>query len=190
MDAVLEANGLADAALRLTISRGPSARGLGHDPAARPTVAIWAVPYAPPGPARVMIATVTRRNAASPISRVKTTSCLDSILARIEAVKAGMDDAILLNGEGWIAEATAANIFGVIDGVLVTPPVSDGALPGVMRAAIMAHMALGECSLSVDDLSRASELFLTSSLCIRPIVEFDGRTLASGPVAKRLAAEL
>jgi branched-chain amino acid aminotransferase len=192
MRAVLEANALTtDAALRLTVSRGVSARGLVPDPTAKPTVVITAAPYAGPAePARVMVATVTRRNAASPTSRVKTTCCLDSILARMEAAKHGMDDAILLNGDGWVAEATAANIFAVIDGVLVTPPISDGALPGIMRLTIMGHTPLGECSLSIDDLSRASEIFLTSSLGIRPIVEFDDRILPVGPVATRLAAEL
>jgi branched-chain amino acid aminotransferase len=191
MRAVLEGNGLQDAALRLTVSRGVSARGLVPDPAAPPTVFISAAPYAPPAePAEVMVATVTRRNAASPLSRVKTTCCLDSILARMEAARLGMDDAVLLNGDGWIAEATAANIFAVIDGVLVTPPVSDGALPGVMRAAIMAHTPLGECSLSVEDLRRASEIFLTSSLGIRPVVTFDEKAFPVGPVATRLAAEL
>ena len=191
MRAVLAANYLENAALRLTVSRGVSARGLAPDPTSRPTVAISAVAFAgPPPPAQVMIATVTRRNAASPISRIKTISCLDSILARMEATKYGMDDALLLNGDGWVAEASAANLFAVIDSVLVTPPVSDGALPGVMRAAIMAHTPLGECSLSADDLSRASELFLTSSLGIRPIVAFDGRSFPVGPVATRLASEL
>jgi branched-chain amino acid aminotransferase len=191
MRGLLAANQLDAAALRLTVSRGVSARGLAPDPTARPTVVISAAPHAGNAePAQVMIATVTRRNAASPISRVKTICCLDSILARMEATKYGMDDAVLLNGDGWITEATAANIFAVIDGVLVTPPVSDGALPGVMRAAIMAHTPLGECSLSADDLSRASEIFLTSSLGIRPVVTFDGRTLPAGPMAARLASEL
>jgi branched-chain amino acid aminotransferase len=191
MRAVLDANSLKEAVLRLTVSRGVSARGLVPDPAAPPTAVISAAPYAAPAqPAKLMVATVTRRNAASPLSRVKTTCCLDSILARMEAAKFGMDDAILLNGDGWVAEATAANIFAVIDGILATPPLSDGALPGVMRAAIMAHLPLGECSLSVEDLSRASEIFLTSSLGIRPVVTFDEQTFPVGPVATRLAAEL
>jgi branched-chain amino acid aminotransferase len=190
MLAVLRANALSDAALRLTVSRGVAQRGMAPDPTARPTVVISAVAYAPQPPARVMVSTVTRRNAASPISRVKTTSCLDSILARMEAVQHGVDDAILLNGEGWVAEATAANIFAVIDGVLVTPPIRDGALPGVMRAAVMSHMPLGECSLSVDDLARAGEIFLTSSLGIRPVVVFEHLPLPIGPVTTRLMEEL
>ena len=190
MLAVLRANSLTDAALRLTVSRGVAQRGMAPDPTARPTVVISAVAYAPQPPARVMVSTVTRRNAASPISRVKTTSCLDSILARMEAVRHDMDDAILLNGEGWVAEASAANIFAVIDGVLLTPPIRDGALPGIMRATVMSHMPLGECSLSVDDLARAGEIFLTSSLGIRPVVAFEHLQLPVGPIATRLMEEL
>jgi branched-chain amino acid aminotransferase len=190
MLAVLKADQLENAAVRLTVSRGAAARGLAPDLNARPTVVISAAPHVQLGPARVMVATVTRRNAQSPISRIKTTNCLDSILARMEAARNDMDDAILLNAEGWVAEATAANIFAVIDRVLVTPPVSDGALPGVMRSAIMAHMPLGECSLSADDLSRADEIFLTSSLGIRPVIAFEDRILFEGPVASRLKAEL
>lgn len=190
MRAVLDANQLSDAVLRLTVSRGVSARGLAPDPTAPPSVVITSAGYAAPQPAEVMIATVTRRNAQSPISRVKTTSCLDSILARMEATRYGMHDAILLNGDGWVAEATAANIFATIDGVLITPPVTDGALSGVMRASILAHMPVGECSLSVDDLVRAEEIFLTSSLGIRPVVALDGKARPIGPVAQRLMAEL
>jgi branched-chain amino acid aminotransferase len=190
MRSVLKTNQLDNAALRLTVSRGISARGLAPDVTARPTVIISTAPHVAPQPARVMIATVTRRNAMSPTARVKTTACLDSILARMEATRNGFDDAILLNGEGWVAEATAANLFAVIDRVLVTPPVSDGALPGVMRAAIMAHMPLGECSLSADDLIRADEIFLSSSLGIRPVVAFEDRALPVGPVAARLIEEL
>jgi len=190
MRAVLKANELADAALRLTVSRGIAQRGMAPDPTSRPTVTISAAPYAAPQPARVMVATSTRRNAHSPTARVKTTSCLDSILARQEAARRGMDDAILLNGDGWVAEATAANVFAIIDGVLVTPPVRDGALPGVMRAAVMSHMPLGECSLSVDDLARAKEIFLTSSLGIRPVVAFETIELPVGPVTTQLMSDL
>jgi branched-chain amino acid aminotransferase len=190
MLAVLQANQLSDAALRLTVSRGVAAYGLLPDPTSRPTVVISAAPYVVPTPARVMVATATRRNAASPASRIKTISCLDSILARQEAARHGADDAILMNCEGWVAEATAANIFAVIDGVLVTPPIRDGALPGVMRAAVMSHMPLGECSLSVDDLARAGEIFLTSSLGIQPVTLFEHIELPVGQVATRLMADL
>src|SRR5258708_37986919 len=111
-------------------------------------------------------------------------------MAGREATRNGGGDAILVNGEGWVAEATAANIFAVIDGVLLTPPIRDGALPGVMRAAVMSHLPLGECSLSVDDLARAGEIFLTSSLGIRPVTVFEHLPLPVGPEAPRLLIDL
>jgi branched-chain amino acid aminotransferase len=186
MCAVLAVNRLADGVVRLTVSRGVGARGLSPDPAAKPTVVITAAPYHAPAPARVTIATVTRRNALSPLSRIKTTSCADSILARIEATRLGFDDAILLNGAGLVAEATAANLFVVIDGTLVTPPVGDGALPGVMRGAVIDRMPVEERSLVPGDFGRASEIFLTSSLGIRPIVALADRTLAIGETSSQL----
>jgi branched-chain amino acid aminotransferase len=191
MLSVLKANDLTgDASLRLTVTRGAASRGLAVDPTARPTVLISAAAFTPPAAARVMVATVTRRNALSPTARVKTTNCLDSILARQEAVRNRLDDAVLLNGEGWVAEASAANIFAVIDGVVLTPPVRDGALPGVMRGAVMSHLPIGECSLSVDDLARAGEIFLTSSLGVRPVIAFEGIDLPVGSIASRLILEL
>jgi len=133
-----------------------------------------------------VIADSTRRNEHSPLSRIKSTSCLDSIIARVEADRRGADDAILLNTAGRIAEATAANVFAVIDGVTATPPVADGALPGIMREAVMASTSVEERSLSPTDLDVASEIFLTSSLGIRPVIAFGDRTLPIGPVTTAL----
>jgi branched-chain amino acid aminotransferase len=190
MRAVLAGNGLADGVVRLTVSRGIGARGLPPDPTAKPTVVITAAPYHTPTSSRVMIATITQRNALSPLSRIKVTSCADSILARIEATLLGFDDAILLNNMGFVAEATAANLFAVIDSTLVTPPVADGALPGVMRGAVIDRTAVEERSLTPGDLARASELFLTTSLGIRSVIGLGERTMAVGPIATVLIADL
>ncbi len=189
MRLVLAANALTEAALRLTVTRGIAARGMAPDPTAKLSVVIAAAFYVAPTPARAVIATVTRRNEHSPISRVKTTSCLDSVLARIEAARRGADDAILLNTAGRVAEATAANLFAMIDGALVTPPVADGALPGVMRGWISETLPVVERPLLPEDLERAEEIFLTSALGIRPVIALDRRAMAAGPVAARLAKE-
>jgi branched-chain amino acid aminotransferase len=186
MEAVLRENGLTDAALRLTVSRGVAARGMGPDPHARPTMVIAATPFAALPPARVIVARSTRRNEHSPLSRIKTTSCLDSIVARIEAARSGADDAVLLNSRGRVAEASAANLFAVIGGRLVTPPIADGALPGVMRGAILEATEAEERSLTVADLNTADELLLTSSLGVRSVLSLDGRPLACGPAIARM----
>lgn len=164
------ANGHGDAAIRITYTRGPGARGLPPPPTLRPTLLITTAPL--PGetpPLRVIVARGTRRNERSPLSRCKTLNCLDSLLARLEAADAGADDAILLNTEGRVSEATSANVFAVIDGQLVTPPVEDGALPGVRRAAFLDDAVVRP--LTEADLRRASRIFLTTCLAVREVAE-------------------
>jgi branched-chain amino acid aminotransferase len=171
---LLAANDLADAAVRLTLTRGPGPRGLPLPPDPRPTLLIAASPLAPsPKPARVLIARSTRRNEHSPLARCKTINALDSLLARLEAGDAGADDAVLLNTAGNVAEGTSSNLFVVLDGVAVTPPVADGALPGVRRAKLLAEGAK-ERTLTVADLKRAARAFLTTSLSVREVAGFVG----------------
>jgi branched-chain amino acid aminotransferase len=137
----------------------------------------------------VIIATVTRRNEGSPLSRIKSLNYLDNILARIEAEQAGVDDALLRNNRDMIVESTVSNLFAVIDDLLVTPPIADGALPGVIRERVCSLNAVEERSLTVDALSEASEVFLTNSLAVRPVVAINGRAVGDGllgPVTRRL----
>ncbi|HLG86188.1 MAG TPA: aminotransferase class IV [Alphaproteobacteria bacterium] len=178
--AVLTANALEEAAVRITVSRGPAARGIAPEPDPRPTIVIGVSPYLAPAPVSLITATVTRRNEHSPLSRVKSTNCLDAILARIEASDRGAGEALLLNTAGRVAEATIANLFAVVDGALLTPPIADGALPGIMRGAVIEGMGAREQSLTPSDLAGAEELFLTSSLGIRPVTILDGRPLRRG----------
>lgn len=179
---VLDVNDLDAGVLRLTLTRGPAPRGLLPPADPRPTLLIGAGPLPPPAPpARALIAT-TRRNDLSPLSRFKTLGYLDNIIARQEAEAAGANEALLLNSRGSLAEATIANLFAVIDGRLVTPPVADGALPGVMRAEVMAKAQAQEATIWPADLLRASEAFLTSSMGIRPLLAVNGRKLGAGEV--------
>ncbi len=161
-------NGLGDAAVRLTLTAGPGPRGLPRPDPARPTVLMTAGPLPPPlPPARLIVARGTCRNERSPLSRIKSTNYLDSILARREAEAAGADDAVMLNTAGRVAEATAANIFLQLDCGWVTPPVEEGALPGVMRAAMIEAWAAAERPVTVDDLGRADAIMLTTALGLR-----------------------
>ncbi|WP_142849076.1 aminotransferase class IV [Telmatospirillum sp. J64-1] len=190
----LEVNGLTEGVLRLTLSRGPAARGLLPPAHPHPTLLITAGPLPPPAaPARAAIAQDVRRNEHSPLSRFKTLSYLDNVLARMEAERRGADEALLLNTAGRLAESTIANLFLVIDGDVVTPPVSEGALPGVMRADVMDRLGAATARLTLHDLAAASEAFLTNSLGIRPLIEVDGRPVGTGqmgPVTRRLMEDL
>ena len=179
---VIEANAIDEGVLRLTLTRGPAPRGLLPPVPAQPTLLITGASQdlTPQEPVTAVIATTTRRNEHSPLSGIKSTGTLDGILAAREAAKRGADDALLLNGAGNLAEATAANLFLVIDGNAVTPPVDDGAMPGVMRADVIRGLNAAERTLGPADLSSASEAFLTNSLGIRPLIAVDGEPIGDG----------
>jgi branched-chain amino acid aminotransferase len=153
-----------EAALRLTLTRGPARRGVLPPPSPAATCLITASPLPPVlPPARVVIAQVTRRNEQSPLSRLKTLNYLDNILARQEAERRGADDALLLNTQGRLAEASAANLFVRMRGDLFTPPVSEGALPGIARALLLEAGAV-ERPIGTADLRGADGAFLTNAL--------------------------
>jgi branched-chain amino acid aminotransferase len=187
---IVRANDIEEGVLRLTVTRGPAPRGL--MPPERPTPTLLIVGRAQRlgdrPPARAVVATGTRRNEHSPLSRIKTTNCLDAILALKEAAAKGADEALLLNTKGNLAEAAAANLFLVIGGRAVTPPIADGALAGIMRADLLRHIDAAERTLKPADIGQASEAFLTSSLGVRPLVAVDGIAVGDGrpgPVCKK-----
>ena len=187
---VIEANGIDEGVLKLILTRGPAPRGLLPPVPVQPTLLIagGSQELAPPEPARAVIATVTRRNEHSPLSRIKTLNALDNVLAAQEAARRNADEALLLNGAGNLTEAAAANLFLVADGRVITPPVHDGVLPGVMRADVIKALGVAERTLKPADLAEASEAFLTNSLGIRPLVSVDGVPVGSGqpgPVSEK-----
>jgi branched-chain amino acid aminotransferase len=159
------------AVLRVTVTRGAGPRGLAPPDEPRPTIlmTLSPMPAARKTPLSLHIATGTRRNEHSPLSRVKALPYLDNVLALSEARGQGADDALMVNTRGTIACASAANVFVIRDGRLETPPVGDGALPGTMRALVLslakqAGLAPVENSLQVKDLDEADHVFLTNSI--------------------------
>jgi branched-chain amino acid aminotransferase len=181
---LLRANCLPDAAVRLTLTRGPGPRGLLPAAQTTPTLLVAAAPLPPtPKPARAIVATVTRRNELSPLARIKALGYLDQLLALREAQERGAEEALLLNTAGRLACATTANLFLVKDHALLTPPVSEGALPGVTRGLLLELApSLGvpsrEVPLEPSALLGADEIFLTSSLrLVTPLASIEGREL-------------
>ncbi|WP_247891175.1 aminotransferase class IV [Azospirillum aestuarii] len=182
-EALIAAEGRAEGVLRVTLTRGTGARGVLPPADAVPTLLMTLAPAPPPaGPVEAVIAQTTRRNEHSPLSRVKSLNYLDSILARQEAATRGAGEALLLNGAGRLAESSVANLFIVRDGRLQTPPVVEGALPGIRRALILERGNAGEAPLSVADLLGAGEAFLTNSLGVRPLLRVDGQAIGAGRV--------
>ena len=173
----------ANGALRLTVTRGPGARGLAGNGSGRPTVMARFMPMElpfPMPPVRLGISTI-RRNPTSPSACHKTLSYTDNIMALREMVAAGYDDALLLSPEGRVACASAANVFALFGNLLVTPPLSEGVLPGVVRgwllaAAREAGLETAQESLTPERLAEADSLFLTNSLRVfQPVSDFAGQ---------------
>ncbi len=179
---VVEANHMVEGSLRLTLTRGPAPRGLVPAGPAAPSLLITGSPgdSTAPDPVTAVIATRTRRNEHSPLARIKSLNFLDGVVAAREAAEKGADDALLLNTRGTLAEATAANLFLVVDGRAVTPPVDDGALPGIMRADVIRDLGAAENTLGPADLAQASEAFLTNALGIRALIAVDGAPVGGG----------
>jgi branched-chain amino acid aminotransferase len=179
--AAIAANNVSECVVRVMITRGPGVRGLATPPRPKPTLVISVAPLPPPAePAKVIIAKTTRRNEHSPLARIKHTNYLDNILARREAEAVGADDALLLNIAGNVAESTVANIFVLVDGFMLTPPVADGALPGIMRGEAIKLTKAEERTITVEMLTRSAEVFLTNALGVRPVTHIDGKPVGDG----------
>jgi branched-chain amino acid aminotransferase len=198
---LLEAEGLAgpdgDASIRITVSRGAiTARGLlplGHVP---PTMAIQAWPVPPPPADHLerglhLVASSVRRDPENPLASLKTTSRADYVYARLEARRAGADDALFLTIDGHLSEATSANIFLVRGGdagvgELATPALACAILPGTTRTWLLGWagrvgLAPIEGWLTSADLADADEAFVCSSVAgVLPVTRFDGRPIGSG----------
>jgi branched-chain amino acid aminotransferase len=141
--------------------------------------------------ARLMVSSWTRIDPKSLPMRAKATAnYANSALARVEAIKAGFDEAVMLNSAGMVVEASAENIFTVKDGALATPPTTSGALAGVTRDSVMAIATENGIKCKVRDISRdelyiADEVFLTGTAAeVKPVGEIDNRTIGDGKAGK------
>jgi branched-chain amino acid aminotransferase len=140
---------------------------------------------------RVMISSWIRIDSrAMPMRAKATANYANSALARVEAIKAGFDEAIMLNSVGAVVEASAENIFIIKDNILVTPPISSGALEGITRSSILAiakenGIEYEVRNISRDELYTANEVFLTGTAAeVKPVVEIDNRTIGDGQTGK------
>jgi branched-chain amino acid aminotransferase len=176
---MLAANHLtAPAVLRLTLTRGPAPRGLTPPANPHPTLLITAATLTvAPETIAAIICRSTRRNEFSPLARIKTLNALDNVLARNEAIDRGAADAILLNTQNTVAEASAANLFLLKGGTWLTPPLPDGALPGVFRSLVLARQAAFEARIAEADLFTAQSLCLGNALGVQAVASLDGQPI-------------
>jgi branched-chain amino acid aminotransferase len=168
-----------EGAMRITLSRGTgNGRGYAPPPAPAPTLLITTTSYRPPSAPLQAVTASFMVNRLSPLTQHKTLSALEKVIARSEAVSAGADEALLLNGEGRVVEASAANIFIYSRGSWFTPPLSEGCLPGVMRAQVIHLTGAQERPLTMEALFNADGVYLTNALmgCLS-LASIDGRAL-------------
>ena len=198
------ANKIRDGYIRLVVTRGVGTLGLNPRSCKRPSVIIIADKiqlYPPEFYQRGLdIVTVpTTRNLHNSLNpAIKSLNYLNNILAKIEANNAGVEEAVMLNAEGFVAECTGDNLFIVKNGALFTPPLSAGALYGITRQTVIelaeaAGLKVSEPNLTRYDLFNADECFLTGTGAeIVPVVKIDGRVIGTGkpgPVTRQLEEE-
>jgi branched-chain amino acid aminotransferase len=204
-EAVLESlrrNQLRDAYFRLVVSRGPG--DLGLDPRRcdqGPTVLIIVdkITLYPPEVYQrglEVMTVVTRRLSHTTLNpAIKSLNYLNNIIAKMEVIRAGHVEGIMLNEFGYVAEATGDNVFIYDDGALLTPPVHVGILEGITRETVIGlgrelGLPVKEELFTQFELYNAEECFLTGTAAeIVPVVKVDGRIIGDGepgPVTKRL----
>lgn len=194
-------NGLKEGYIRLLVTRGGNQLGLDPFRCENPqvvviadTISLYPEKFYTEGLDLVTASTI-RNHPAALSPRIKSLNYLNNIMAKIEAIRAGCVEAVMLNHKGEVAECTGDNIFIVRRGRLLTPPIHAGILEGITRNTVM-DLARGEGievaeeTLTRHDLFVADECFLTGSAAeVIPAVKLDGRLIADGkvgPMTKRL----
>lgn len=185
-------NKLEDAYIRIVVSRGYGDLGLDPRKCPRATTVIIAssislFPEELYEKGLSVITVATRRNVPDALDpQIKSLNYLNNILVKIEANRAGVLEAIMLNGQGYVAEGTGDNVFIVKNGKILTPPSYVGALCGITRQVIIdlaaaAGMELEERPFTRHELYVADECFLTGTAAeVIPVIEVDGRQIGSG----------
>lgn len=202
----LEANGMRDGAhIRLTLTRGPKmSSGMSPDMnrvgCCLIVLAEWKGAVYSEGGIRLITASGRRNSPQTLDSKIHHNNLINNILAKIEANVAGVDDAVMLDLQGFLSETNATNIFIVRRGELLTPR-ADSCLPGITRAVVLTlaqddGIRTTERNLSLSELYCADEAFTTGTAGgLVPVVEVDGRTIGPyrldseagpGPVTRRL----
>ncbi len=197
----VEANKKQEGYIRLVVTRGAGTLGLDPNKCGEPQI-IVIVDDISLYPAKlydegmeIITSSIIRSHPNTISPRVKSLNYLNNILAKVEAHRAGVQEAIMLNHLGEVAECTGDNIFLVKHGLLRTPPINAGILEGVTRNTIIelaqaAGITVQEIALTRHDVYTADELFLTGTGAeVIPVVKVDGRVIGSGkpgPVTRQL----
>ncbi|WP_227764484.1 branched-chain-amino-acid transaminase [Zhaonella formicivorans] len=192
----LRRNNLQDGYIRLVVSRGKGDLGLDPRKCSKSFVfciaaGIQLYPKELYEKGLSIVTVATRRNIPEAMNpRVKSLNYLNNIMAKIEATLAGVPEALMLNNEGYVAEATGDNVFLVKNGVLITPPPFVGLLEGITRNTVMElarakGIKVEERVFTRHDVYIADECFLTGTAAeVIPVVSVDGRQIGDGTPGK------
>ncbi len=199
----LEANGIENGYIRLIVTRGAGTLGLDPNKTSDPQVIIItdSIELYPRENYEHGLEIITvgsiRNHPAALDPRIKSLNYLNNIMAKIEGLQAGCEEALMLNYKGELAECTGDNIFLVRDGALATPPVDAGILEGITRDAVIElaeaqGIKVQQTALMRHDLFVADECFLTGTAAeVVPVIKVDGRPIGDGkpgPITRDLMA--
>ncbi|MGA3284404.1 MAG: aminotransferase class IV [Verrucomicrobiota bacterium] len=193
---LIEQNQMPDAVLRVVLTRGPGKRGYTPGAGGKPTLAM-SLHAAPPldveNPVRWRLVTSSIRiPAGDPMASFKTMSKLVHVMARMEAVEKGADEALMVNTNGEVAEAASGNLFWVSRGRVCTVPTGCGVLPGITRAVVLEicqtlGLPTDQRVIKPAALRNSEGIFITqSAFGVVPVVAFDGEPVASSPLVDQI----
>jgi len=191
-------NGYRDAHIRVIVTRGYGKMGVDPRNCEKPSIIIITEPRKPSlkrEGIEAIIASIRRVPNWAVDPKIKSLNYLNNVLARMEAIEAGVDEAIMLNQHGYVSEASSENIFMVKDEKVITPPLEAGILRGITRQTVIdIARELGyeveEKNITPHDLYNADEVFLTGTAAeIVPVLKIDGREIGGGkpgPITERI----
>jgi branched-chain amino acid aminotransferase len=169
--------------VRVTLTAGIGAIGSGRLAGSKPSLFALVTSHGLE-PAETAVITVPfSRNENGALAGLKTTSYAANALALARAKAAGASEALFPNTRGLLTEGTGSNVFLVLDGTLVTPPLADGALGGVTRDLLLEWTDASEASVPLSALEEASEVFITSTgRGVQAVTRIDGRPAGGGQI--------
>jgi branched-chain amino acid aminotransferase len=198
---LVKKNNLRYGYIRIIVTRGVGPMGVDPRNCKKPTIIIMTERREPIWGERPIVAITSSIRRIPPECidpKIKSLNYLNNILAKIEAINAGADAAIMLNIQGYVSEASTENIFIVKNSVLYTPPLEAGILRGITRETIMEiakdlNIPVFERNLTIHDLYTADEVFLVGTAAeLAPVVKIDGRIINDGkpgPIFRRIYEE-
>ena len=201
----LKVNDVKDGRVRVTVTNGAITTQPWIDSGGKPTVLVTTRPYTPfskektDAGFKVGIASV-RRMKQSVFSAMKSINYLSNVVARMEAAAKGLDETILLNDEGYIAEGGGSNVFFVREGRVITPALNSGIIPGVTRGVVIElagglGISVSEGPVGIGVIKKCEEVFMTNAMIeimpVTAVCDNEGNTVTiSGGKAGEITRKL